>query len=801
MSPAVTKRLRLLAAVVSLLLLAAAGLAGWFYLKLRGSLPALDGTASIAGLSAPVSVERDALGVPTLRGATRPDLARALGYLHAQDRFFQMDTMRRRAAGELSEIAGKGTLPIDRAARVHGFRKLAQAVLARLPADERALLDAYAEGVNAGLHSLRAKPFEYFALRVEPAPWLPEDCLLVHYAMTLDLQESTGRYEHSLMTLRDTYGPAALAFFAPLLTPDDAALDGSQAALPPIPSERAIDLRHPRTAAQTVPPAAIVKTEDEPQDAVVGSNSFAIAGDRTATGSAVLANDMHLELRVPNTWYRASLEWPGHRVTGATLPGVPVIVVGSNGHIAWGLTNAYIDTSDLVLVPVNVTAHSLYIREGELVPFEKRHETIAVKGQAPVEMESSWTVWGPVVGTDDGQRPLALHWTAYEPEATNLRLKDLETATTIEDALTVAHEAGVPTLNFIVAGADGRVAWSIAGKIPERVGFDGRLPVTWSYGDRGWRGMLPPEKVPAVIRDQGQVWSGNNRPLGGAGLGLLGDGAYDNFARAAQIRDDLARITGPAMPADLLAVQLDDRAVFLERWQKLLLATLTPEAIAQKKTRAEFRALAEKWDGHASIDSVSYRLVRSWRNAVSALAFEAIFEPCRDSYEQFDWSQFHYEGPLWTLLHERPKHLLNPRFATWDELLLAAVDRVTAQLDREGVPLSRATWGQRNTTRIRHPLSGALPEFLARWINLPRHALPGDSNMPRVQGPSFGASERFAVMPGHEAEGIFHMPGGQSGHPLSPFFSAGHAAWEKGEPTPFLPGKTEHTLTLKPQER
>jgi penicillin amidase len=150
------------------------------------------------------------------------------------------------------------------------------------------------------------------------------------------------------------------------------------------------------------------------------------------------------------------------------------------------------------------------------------------------------------------------------------------------------------------------------------------------------------------------------------------------------------------------------------------------------------------------------------------------------------------------MVQEKPAHLLNPRFVTWDDLLVAAADLTVSSLDRQGVSLPQATWGQRNTARIRHPLAGALPAWLTGWLNLPADPLPGDVDMPRVQGPSFGASERLVVSPGHEAEGIFEMPGGQSGHPLSPFYRAGHEAWVHGDPTPFLAGKTEHTLELKP---
>jgi penicillin G amidase len=800
---AIAKRFSLLASVLSLLVLGAAGAGVWFYFQLRASLPQLDGAATVPGLTAPVTIERDALGVPTVRGRTRADVARALGFVHAQDRFFQMDLLRRHGAGELAELLGQSALEHDKTVRVYEFRARARAVLATLAPDERALLGAYTDGVNAGLHSLRAKPFEYLVLHTDPQPWKPEDSLLVLYAMTLDLQDA-GHYERSLTTLRDTYGQSALNFFAPLSTPDDAALDGSTASLAPVPSARVINLR--QLARNSPAPAAL--REDF---VFTGSNAFALSGAHTANGAALLANDMHLALRVPNIWYRASLVWldpatsnltpdtsgAQRRITGVTLPGAPVIVAGSNGRIAWGFTNAYADTSDLVSVDLAMGTDTLYQTQHGLAKIDTHEETIFVKGSAPVTLDVSWTEWGPIIGQDDSRRPLALRWAAHEPAAANLTLMQLETARTAAEALAIAHRAGIPAQNLLVADADGAIGWTIAGRLPKRVGFDGRLPVSWTYGDRYWDGLLAPDDVPQILAPaSGRLWSANQRMIGDDAFTKIGDGGYAPPYRAAQIRDDLAALEH-ATPRDLLAIQLDDRALFLARWQKLLLATLTPEAVAEKSSRADLLRLARQWEGRASTDSVSYRLVRAFRLQVAQLVFTPIFAPCVDAYPDFEYNRFNLEPPLWALLTQKPPQLLNPKFLRWDDLLLAAADAVMDDLQRQGVPPEQATWGRRNTAHIQHPFSRFLPGPLARFLDLPADELPGDADMPRVQGPQFGASERFVVSPGHEDEGIFEMPGGQSGHPLSPFYRAGHEAWVHGDPTPFLPGKTEHTLVLK----
>lgn len=817
MNPEAAKRLRLLASAVSVLLLAAVVIVAWYYWRVRASLPQLDGTAHVPGLAAPVTIERDALGVPTIRAVDRVAAARALGWLHGQERLFQMDLLRRVPAGELSELFGKRALPRDRAARMHGFRKLAQAVVARLPAEQRAVLDAYTEGVNAGAAALSERPFEYLVLRDRPAPWRPEDSMLVIYAMTMDLQDEEAIYERTLMTLRDQLGLEALAFFAPVVTPDDAALDGSTVPPAPMPGPKLIDLRGRKTGA--VPPAssanqltlapagsrdALMSFPFAPRDREfgIGSNAFALAGSHTASGAALVADDMHLDHAVPNIWYRASLEYAGRKITGVTLPGTPAVVAGSNGTVAWGFTNGYVDTSDLVIVEVNSIANSLYKspdRE-EFLTIEQRKETIEVRGEKPIAVEYPWTIWGPIVATNDRRQPLALRWIAHDVGATDLGLMAMETTTSVAEAIAVAHRAGMPAQNAILGDKTGAIAWTIAGPLPKRVGYDGRLPTSWAFGDRKWDGYLPADEVPVVRGEAsvlpGRIWSANNRHVGGEALAKLGDGAYRRAARAAQIRDDLAPLE-QATPKDLLAVQLDDRAVFLTRWHRLLMEVLSPEVIAQKKARGTLRSFAEKWEGRASIEAVSYRLVKEFRTAVQARVFPAIFQTCVDAYPGFDARDLQLEGALWTMVHEKPVHLLNPAFASWDDLLVAAVDDVIRLTDQQGVTLPQGNWGWRNRARIRHPFSNSFP-WLSRWLNMPEDPLPGDTDMPRMQSPAHGASERMVVSPGREAEGIFHMPAGQSAHPLSPYFRAGHEAWVQGKPTPFLPGKTQHTLTLQP---
>ncbi len=790
-------RWRWIFAVLGGLLLIVGAAVAWGWWQMRGSLPQLDGELAVAGLAAPVKIERDALGVPIIIGSTRADVARATGFLHAQDRFFQMDLLRRRGAGELSELFGVAAVELDKNARLHGFRRLAAQVLAQAEPAERAVLTAYTAGVNTGLAALPKIPWEYLVLRTAPQPWREEDALLCIYAMWFDLQDYKGAFDLNRAALRSALGQAGLDFLAPRGNSWDAALDGSTFAPAPLPPLRFRKAETPAAGLATLEPAG---------KRVVGSNAFALSGAHTATGAAMLANDMHLDLNVPQIWYRAVLQWTDgvgpHRVVGVTLPGVPFMVAGSNGRVAWGFTDAYVDTTDVITLATEITAHSFYQTPDGWKEIEDRPEEIRVKGEKPVPFTARWTQWGPIIdGPKDG-RGLVLRWTAHDAEATNLHFMAMETTRTAAAAVDLAHRAGIPHENLLIADADGHIAWTIIGRLPRRVGYDGRVPVSWTYGDRRWDGWLAPDEIPVVTNPaEGALWSGNNRALGGAAYALLGDSGYDDGARAGQIRDGLRALVAAgkkAVPSDLLAIQLDDRALFLDRWQKLLLEVLTDDAVTGNKSRAALRDAVRAWNGRASTDSVAYRTVRAFRLHTTERAFAPIVELAQQEYAAFNWRNLIYEDALWQLVHEKPEKLLNPAHASWSALLLAAADDVTADAARAGGSLARFTWGARNTLAMQHPFGRFLPQPVARLLDMPADQLSGDSDMPRVQGPRFGQSQRLVVSPGHEAEAIFHMPGGQSGHPMSPYYRAGHEAWVKGEPTPLLPGPVRHTLTLKP---
>lgn len=787
------KWLKRIALLLLLIAVAGAGTGWWL---LRGSLATLDGELALAGLSAPVTVQRDANGTVTIDAANETDAMRALGYVHAQERYFEMDLMRRVAAGELSALFGAIAIDRDKQQRVHRIRARVQADLATMADGKRPQLEAYTAGVNDGLGALRSRPWPYLLLRQTPQPWKLEDAALVGYAMYFDLQDASNARELAMWRIKPHLPPALYALLARDGTRWDAPLMGTARGDAVLPSADEVDLRKlPGPPGERHGVAA--------DDIVPGSNNFAVAGALTADGRAIVANDMHLGLRAPNIWFRARLRYadaraPGGKVdvTGFSLPGLPAMVVGSNTHVAWAFTNSYVDTADW---RIHSACGDAAVDTTTCVKPESHAEIIDVAGGAPVEFEVLETDWGPVLHRE-GDRLFALRWNAHAKGALGFGLTEFPTARDLDHILTLADRSAVPAQNLVVGDAEGRIAWRVIGPLAQRApGCDADEPRT----DLEQAGVCAPwavatDRAPNLIDPAShRLWTANHRTLDGAALAQVGDGGFAFAARAKQIRDGLfARER--FSERDLLAVQLDDRALLLGEWHGLL-----RDAAARAKTPA-LTALSEaskRWEGRASPDSVSYRIVRAWRLAVHERVAEGLTAPAHAALgEAFEMPGFQQlEGVVWPLLQQRPAHLLSRKYASWDALLEDAAKDTRDELSEKG-PISARTWGERNTATVCHPLAKAIPLVGKRLLCMPADRLAGDGGMPRVVGPDFGASERMVVSPGHEADGITHMPGGQSGHFLSPFWGAGHDDWVQGRPTPFLPGKTEYTLTLAPAQ-
>jgi penicillin amidase len=769
------------------------------WLLVRGSVPQLDGELAMTGLSSPANVERDALGTATIRGNSRIDVARALGFVHAQERFFEMDLMRRAAAGELSELVGAAALPLDKQRRPFRMRSRTAQVLADAAAEDRAAIEAYSDGVNAGLEALGSRPWEYWLLRAKPNPWTAADSILVMDAMFFDLADATNARELGFAKIRAALPESAYKFLSAGGGPWDAPLLGPPMPYPLLPPPADIDLGK-------VDPKLLRVPGESMERKTPGSNSFAVNGALTSTHAALVANDMHLNLRVPNIWFRARLIYPNTRrqgesvdLIGVTLPGVPALVAGSNRHVAWAFTNSYGDWMDWVRVVPDAADKTRYHGKSGTQPLKVTTETIKVHGAADESLDVRDTEWGPVLGEDTDGTPLALAWTALQPGALNTEIAHLDLAETVDEAIDIANRSGMPPQNFVAGDKAGNIGWTIAGRIPKREGnYDPLLPSDWSAAGTGWNGWLKPEEYPHLPNPPAQrLWTANARTMDfeGPDYAHLGDGGYDLGARARQIRDDL-KAKEQFAPDDMLAIQLDDRAIFLKHWHELLLRTLA--GTADSPAVAEARKLAADWNDRADPASVGYRLARSFRSEVTDTILDGFAAAVRVKFDDFKMPRLAQAEVIVTaILLQHPANLLPPGYENWEDLLRKCAERATKKLADAPGGLAARTWGESNTAKISHPLSAALPG-LGRFLDMPADQLPGDSNMPRVAASSFGASERFAVEPGHEEFGYFHMPAGQSDNPLSPFYGAGHEDWVKGRATPFLPGATKYTLTLKP---
>ena len=543
--------------------------------------------------------------------------------------------------------------------------------------------------------------------------------------------------------------------------------------------------------------------------ATIGSNNWAVDGAHSANGGALVANDMHLGLGVPNIWYRVSMTAPDPgdplqslRLVGVTLPGLPVLVVGSNGSVAWGLTNTGGDWSDLVRIEPDPRDPARYITPDGPKPFELTEESVAIKDAPARSVTVRSTIWGPIVWKDHAGREYAQHWLAHDPDVVSSDISRPERVRTVDELMVAVAGIGMPNQNVAMADRSGRIGWTVGGALPRRRGFDGFVAESWADGTRGWDGYLTVAEFPKIVDPElGRIWTANAPVVDGVMLGLIGDGGYSDGIRARIIRDRLMTIDH-ATPRQMLEVQLDNSALFLDRWRALLLTTLdgadAKSPVDRAASRAEFRRLVDAtWTGKASPDSVAYRLVRTFRTEVVRSVLTFVTSPARAQDPSFDYSRsMRTEGPVWALVSQKPMHLLDPRFASWEALLLDAVDTSIAQL-AEGGALGERTWGEVNRARILHPLGSAVP-LIHRWLNMPDDPLPGDVYTPRAHSPGTGPSERMVVSPGHEEDGILHMPTGQSAHPLSPYFGTMHRAWVNGDVVPFLPGPAEHTLTLTP---
>jgi penicillin amidase len=762
-------------------------LAAALYAMLTASLPRRGGEARLATLSASVAIELDTHAIPRIRARTFEDALRAQGFMHAQERYFQMDVLRRFTAGELAALLGEAALPVDRAQRLFQYRKRATAAAAALPTEQRKWLAAYVEGVNAGLGDLRARPPEYWVVRSRPEPWTVEDSLLVFFSYTtLSLNHT---YERGHGVMQAVLAPEVYEFVTPFASRFDRPLirDGSDPTggyRPlPVPSTEAFG----STSAPTTPPASWI--EVEPLFFGPASNQWVVSGERSAHGAAILANDPHLPLRIPSSFYRCELYWDGGVARGVGIPGLPGIVVGASDVLAWGVTNGMVDQSDWITVEVSPQDQSSYKTPDGSEPFAIVVEEIAVRGRAvPERLEVRTTRWGPVLDHDWLERPLVLHATWLEPGGVDLDIAELMFARDTDAAVRVVQGWAGPAQNWVLADAAGHIAWTVNGPMPRRIGFDGSRPESWADGTRYWQGEL---ERPVAGDGREALYTANNRILPPEEARAY-SGVWWLPLRAKRIEELLASRQTFA-EREFLEMQLDTRAERYDAIRDIVLEVVADDDADELLRRARTHVAA--WDGHAGTEQTGFRILHVFYRALTQRLLAPLLAPARNADPRFVYRWPLADEALRRLLEERPAYLLPPEFQTWSPWLRQILREALLSIESDSArPDIDAPWGEVNALTVSHPLGG-LP-IVGRWLRLPRVPLPGFAESLRAAGPSFGAVIRMAIAPGHAERAILQSSGGQSGHFLSDNFMDLLSDWVDGTATPFLAGATVAEITL-----
>lgn len=767
------------------------------WLICAASLPLRDGALKLPGLQAPVAVAFDGYGVPSLSAESRLDAFRVLGYVTAQDRLFQMDLLRRASAGRLAEIFGEPAVSADVRQRRLGLSSVAEAVLRRLPEDQLSVLMAYADGVNAFLTDMTIPPFEFLLLRYRPTRWEATDSLLVVLAMFQMLNGSED--DERMRTVMTASLPEEVAAF--LLPPVDAftaelLTGGPGRQIPaPVPVEALAALRRMGQQSRSLQLSMVPSRKRE-----IGSNAWVVGSGKTSDGRAILANDMHLDVGVPNIWYRIQMRYGRVELTGVVVPGIPVVIAGSNGLLSWGLTNVEGDFLDLVRLEVNPNNPDEYATEDGWERFTVRTEHIAVNGASDRSVEMKSTRWGPLAEEPLMGQPVAIRWTALDPEAVDLGLLRMDQARSVWDGIAVATRAGAPPNNILFADAQGHIAWTYMGKIPVRRGLDGSVSRSWADGRTGWSGFIPPDDLPRMIDPPaGYLVSANHRMTDESYPHVIGH-AFANGYRAFRITERL-RGMQRIQEQDLLALQLDTTTQVYDFYRDLLRKVITDEVTRQRPDLAEARHAVDLWNGRADKDSQGFALLVAVRRSLAASVFAPFLEGCREKEAGFAFDG-DLDTPLRSLLMEQaPGTLPDPaRFADWNTFLLHEIEETVKTLKADyALPrVDDVAWGTVNRVRMAHPLSGAIP-VIGSWLNMAAAAADGCGPCVRVLSGSLTASERMVVSPAHHPDALFHMPGGQSGQPLSSHYRDQQGNWSQGLPTPLSAGKPVHTLTFTPE--
>ncbi len=765
-------------------------LAGGF-LWLRGSLPQLDGNLELPGLAAPVAVLRDGDGIVTIQAQSELDAARALGFVHAQDRLWQMDFMRRTGAGRLSEVAGESTLSIDRFMRVLGLYRVAAANYAGLSKPVQDQLRAYAAGVNAFLAEPGGPlPLEFHILGYKPEPWSPTDSLVWGRLMALQLSMNW----HDELRRAELAGRLSEEQLQQLWPPyplDGPVTSGQLAALAP----------QPLRALREILPWPLA-----PKDA---SNAWALGGALTANGKALLANDPHLALDAPGIWYLARIETPNLTLTGATAPGVPFLILGHNDEVAWGLTTTHGDTQDLFIEQLTIGDPDQYVTPDGIRSFETREETIEIDGQAPELLTVRSSRHGPLLSdvipnAAEAMNPgqvLALAWPALrEDDRTAEALYRLNRANNWKSFHSALRDFHSPQQNILYADRKGNIAFMSPARVPIRKAGDGSRPVPGWSGDYDWAGLIPFQELPQSFNPpSGRIVTANNKVVPDDYPYII-TMDWPAPQRAQRILERLDA-DGPQSPEASAAIQNDNLSLGA---RKLLPVLLAAKPLSERGRTAQ--ALLQAWDQRMSRDAAAPLIFYAWLRALNETL---LADELAESFGAFQRGNT-----------ERLAVILGTAPAWCDDITTEPAESCAAQIAlaleygleglevRFGGDMADWRWGDAHRASFPHPVLSRVP-VLGSLFGFEVEADGGNDTVnrggARFGGPPenwfediHGPGYRSLYDLGDLAASRFMIATGQSGNPLSPFYGSLAERWRDGLYVTMTGEAPAHRLTLTP---
>jgi penicillin amidase len=774
---------------VLLVVLVAGGAGGYLFYQLRGSLPQVEGTAKLQGLTTQVEVLRDSNGVPHLFGADIRDLARAMGYTHAQDRFFHMEVSRRLGSGRLAEIFGAGAVASDRVARRMGLASAARMELERMAPEAREVLEAYASGVNAYLaaHAGRLPP-EFRLLELAPSPWEAADSLVIGKWMAY-LLSYNGRVEMLRGNLSTVVGLDSAYRLTGLPPPPEAATSSDVGR----PLSRVAALDPENKGLFPIYPGA--------------SNAWVVSSEKSGTGKPLLASDPHLGLSMPSTWYEIHLSGGGYDVSGASLPGVPLVLIGQNRRIAWGITALLADVQDLYLETPNPANPRQYAGPEGFLDLEIVSETIPVKGGSPVTEEVRVSRHGVIVGETKDGRLLAQKWDALWSGDHFQALLALNRAGSWEEFTSSLRTWASPPLAFLYADVEGNIGFFPAGEIPVRTTHDGTLPVDGASGAFEWQGTIPHELKPMIFNPEGGVLvSANHAMLPPEAPYPLGADTLAAY-RADRIRDLLRTIPKPTLD-DFQRIQSD-------RYDRSTEPVLRV-AVGLRPSEGNGVQAVEKlrnWNGQMTEGPAPAIYQALYGRLIENTFKDEIGDELFSSY--LDFLELGHAGGLYAVLDDEASPFWDdrgtPEVENRERVFLKSLDEAVALLaSLQGDDVNAWDWRSLHDVRFVHPMGSEEP---LAWL-FSRGPVPfGGSTFTLsnavvslrepFQTP-LGTSFRFLADLSNPDASRSVVPTGASGHPLSPHYFDQNAGWLEGRShaLPFeratIEGILESKLVLQP---